>query len=144
MEQRLQEVNKTEEPTINDSIPFPIEPLHTVPTTAPQKHVINTNDDSRVSSSLAFCPSLQDTPDILPTSSTCRNPLFPFSMTRQQSSQRATEHQPTARILSGFLIPVQQFQHNSRNFRTREPKIHRPQQITITILRNLTIQGYRL
>ena len=46
MEQRIQKLNNSKQPFMEDSFPFPIEPLRTAPVTFPQERVNNTSSDS--------------------------------------------------------------------------------------------------
>ena len=48
MEQRTQKLNNSEQPSMEDSLPFPIEPLRTTPVMLPQKRVSKTSCDSGV------------------------------------------------------------------------------------------------
>ena len=50
MEQRIQKINNPEKSSMEDSLPFPIEPLRTAPVPLPQKRVSNTSCDSGVNS----------------------------------------------------------------------------------------------
>ena len=52
MGQRIQKINNPEQSGMEDSLPFPIEPLRTAPVTLPQKRVSNTSSDS---SQLSSC-----------------------------------------------------------------------------------------
>ena len=45
MEQRIQKINNPEQSSMEDSVPFPIEPLRTAPVPLPQKRVSNTSSD---------------------------------------------------------------------------------------------------
>ena len=49
-EQRNHKLNNSEQPSIEDSFQFPIEPLRTAPVTLPQKRVSNTSSDAGVNS----------------------------------------------------------------------------------------------
>ena len=46
MEKRFQKINSPGQSSMEDSLPFPIEPLRTAPVTLPQKRVSNTSSDS--------------------------------------------------------------------------------------------------
>ena len=48
---------------MEDSLPFPIEPLRKVPVTLPQKRVSNTSSDSGVNSPHVLTPAMPITPD---------------------------------------------------------------------------------
>ena len=55
--QRTGKMNDTAETKAEDSISFPIEPIHTVPTATSQKLVSTTSSDSAVGSSHFFAPT---------------------------------------------------------------------------------------
>ena len=63
MEQRNQKLNKSEQPGMDDSLPFPIEPLHTAPIQLPQKRINSTSSDSGVNSPHVPSPAMPITPD---------------------------------------------------------------------------------
>ena len=63
LEQRIQKINNSEQAGMEDSPPFPIEPLRTAPVTLPQKRVSNTSKDSGVNSPLVLSPAMPTTPD---------------------------------------------------------------------------------
>ena len=48
LEQRIQKLSSSEQPGMEDSLPFPIEPRRAAPTTLPRKRVSNTSFDSGV------------------------------------------------------------------------------------------------
>ena len=127
MEQRLQKINNPGQSSIEDSLPFPIEPLRTTPTTIPQKRVSNTSSDSEVNSPHVLSPALPITPEnpqhyLMPSTSRTNPPSEP-------------------------LTPIQQFINNSRNSKTKEPKYNRSQPDhpdSQSVLRTRTLQGYKL
>ena len=63
MEQRFQKINSPGQSSMEDSLPFPIEPLRATPVTLPQKRVSNTSSDSGVNSPNALSPAMPVTPD---------------------------------------------------------------------------------
>ena len=63
MEQRFQKINSPGRSNMEDSLPFPIEPLRTAPVTLPQKRVSNTGSDSGVNSPQVLSPAMPVTPD---------------------------------------------------------------------------------
>ena len=99
MEQQIQKINKPEQSGMEDSLPFPIEPLRTAPVTLPQKRVNDTSSDSGVNSAHVLSPAMPVTPDNL------QSYLIP-------STSRMTP-------LSGPLTPNQQFIKNSQKSRPR-------------------------
>ena len=60
---RIQKINNPELSGMEDSCPFPIEPLCTAPVTLPQKQVSNTSSDSGVNSPHVLSPAMPITPD---------------------------------------------------------------------------------
>ena len=127
MEQRFQKMNNLGQPSMEDSRPFPIEPLRATPVTLPQKRVSNTSSDSGVNFPHVLSPMMSLTPD---------NPqphLIP-------STSRMN-------LASGPLTPIQQFIKNSRKSTAREPKYNRSQPDHLdsqSVLRTCTRQGYKL
>ena len=89
MEQRIQKLNNFEQPRMDDSVPFPIEPLRTAPVVLPQKRVSNTSSDSEVNAPHVLSPAMPVTPDS----------SQPYLL---QSSLRVNPP-------SGPLTPIQQF-----------------------------------
>ena len=63
MEQRNQKINNLEQSDMEDSLPFPIEPLRTAPVTLPQKRVSNNSSDSGVNSAHVLSSAMPLTPD---------------------------------------------------------------------------------
>ena len=127
MEQRIQKFNNSEQPSMEDSLPFRIEPLRTAPVTLPQKRVSNTSSDSGVNSPHVLSPAMPTTPD------TSQPHLVP-STSRIDSP-------------SGSLTPIQKFLNNSRKSKNKEPKCNRshpdhpePQ----SVLRTRNRQGYEV
>ena len=127
MEQRIQKINNPGQSGMEDSLPFPIEPLRTAPVTLPQKRVSNTSSDSGVNSSHVPFPAMPITPDnsqhhLIPSTSRMNPP-------------------------SGPLTPIQQFINNSRKSKNKEPKYNRSQPNhpdPQSVLRTLIRQGYKL
>ena len=94
MEQRIQKLNHSEQPSMEDSLPFPIEPLRTAPVTFPPKRASNTSSDSGVISPHVLSTTMPITPDnsqphLIPSTSRMNPP-------------------------NGPLTPIQQFNNNSR------------------------------
>ena len=127
IEQRFQKLNNSEQPSMEDSLPFPIEPLRTAPVTLPQKRVSNTSSDSGVNSPHVLSPAMPTTPDnsqprLIPSTSRMNPP-------------------------SGPLTSIQQFINNSRKSKNKEPKYNRSQANhpdPQSVLRTRTRQGYKL
>ena len=112
---------------MEDSLPFPIEPLRTAPVTLPQKRVSNTSSDSGVNSLQVLSPAMPATLD---------NPQSYFI----PSTSRM--HSP-----SEPLTPIQQFIKNSGKSKTKEPKYYRSQPDhpeSQSVLRTRIRQGYKL
>ena len=107
MEQRIQKINNPEQSSMEDSFPFPIEPLRIAPVPLPQKRVINTNSDSGVNSPHALSPAMRITPDNF-------QPHFIPSTSRMNPPR-------------GPLTPIQQFIKNNRKSKAKEPKYNRSQ-----------------
>ena len=127
MEQRIQKINNPEQSGMEDSLPFPIEPLRTAPVILPQKRVSNTSSDSGVTSPHVFSPTMPVTPNnsqsyLIPSTSRMNPPIGP-------------------------LTPIQQFINNSRKSQIKEPKYNRSQPDhpdSQWVLRTRTRQGYKL
>ena len=100
MEQRGQKINNPEKSGMEDSLPFPIEPLLTAPVTLPQKRVSNTSSDSGVNSPQALSLAMPKTQDY------SQPHLIP-----------STSRMPPSRPLT----PIQQFIKNSRRSNAKEP-----------------------
>ena len=99
MEQRIQKINNAEQLDMEESLPFPIEPLPTAPVTLPQKRVTNTSSDSGVNSRHVLSLAMPITPDnsqphLIPTILRMNHP-------------------------SGPLTPIQQFIDNSRKSKNK-------------------------
>ena len=127
IEQRLQKINNPGQSSTGDSLPFPIEPIRTAPATLPQKRVSNTSNDSGVNSPQVWSPAMPVTPKNL-----------------QSYPMPSTSRMPPS---SGPLTPIQQFIHNSRNSKAKEPKYNRSQPdhpYSQSVLRTRTRQGYKL
>ena len=58
MEQRIQKIKNPEQSGMEESLPFPIEPLRTAPVTIPQKRVSNTSSDSGINSPHVLSPAM--------------------------------------------------------------------------------------
>ena len=127
MERRIQKINNPIQSGMEESIPFPIEPLRAAPVTLPQKRVSNTSSDSGVTSPHVFSPAMPVTPD------NSQSYLIP-SISRMNPP-------------SGPLTPIQQFIPNSRKSKNKEPKYNRSQPDypdPQSVLRTRTRQGYKL
>ena len=127
MEQRLQKINNPGQANMEDSLPFPIEPLRTAPVTLPQKRVSNTSSDSGVNSPQVLSPAMPVTAD--------NSQSYPIPSTSRVNPS------------SGPLTPIQQFIKNSRNSKAKEPRNHRSQPDhpdSQSVLRTRTRQGYKL
>ena len=127
MEQRFKKINNPEPSSMQDSLPFPIEPLRAAPVTLPPKRVSNTSSDSGINSPHILSPALPITPEnfqpqLIPSTSRITPPSEP-------------------------LTPIQQFINNSRKPKTQEPKYNRSQPDhpdSQSVLRPRTRQGYKL
>ena len=127
MEQRFQKINSPGQSSMEDSLPFPIEPLRTAPVTLPQKRVSNTSSDFGVNSHQVLSPAMPVTTDISQSS------LIPTTF-RMHSPREP-------------LTPIPQFFKNSRKAKTKEPKYNRSQPDhpdSQSVLRTRTRQGYKL
>ena len=127
MEQRFEKINSPRQSSMEDSLPFPIEPLRTAPATLPQKRVSNISSDSGVNSPQVLSPAIPVTPD------NSQSYLIPSTSRLHPSS--------------GPLTPLQQFITNSRKSKTKEPKYNRSQPDrpdSQSVLRTRTRHGYRL
>ena len=127
MEQRIQKINNPEQSSMEDSLPFPIEPLRTAPVTLSSKRVSNTSSDSGVNSPHFPSPAMPITPDH------SQSPLIP-STSRMPPPSRS-------------LTPIQQFIEKSRKSKTKEPKYNRFQPDhpdSQSVLQTRTRQGYKL
>ena len=127
MEQRFQKKNSPGHSSMEDYLPFPIEPLRTTPVTLPEKRVSNTSSDSGVNSLHVLSPAMPITPD------NSQPHLIP-STSRTNTS-------------SGPLTPIQQFLNNSRKPKNKEPKYNHSQPNhpdPQSVFRTRTRQGYKL
>ena len=127
MKQRIQKINNPEQSSMEDSLPFPIEPLRTAPVPLPQKRVSNYGSDSGVNSPHVLSPAMAITPDNF-------QPHVIPSTSRMKASSRP-------------LNPIQQFIKIARKTKTREPKNNRSQPDhpdSQSVLRTRTRQGYKL
>ena len=130
MEQRFQQLNNSEQSSMVDSLPFPIEPLRTVATAFPKKAISNTSGDWGVN-------SLQGLPSAMPV--TYNNFHYPQSSASRMDSPLSSP--------SGPKTPIQQFIHNSRKIRNKEPKCirsHPDHPDPQSVLRSRFRQGYKL
>ena len=107
MDQRNQKLNKFNQPSKEDSLPFSIEPLRTAPVTPPTKRVSNTSSDSGV-----IFPQLLSPP----------MPITPINSQPHIVSSASRINSPT-----GPLIPIQQFIDKSQKFEAMKPKYNRSQ-----------------
>ena len=107
MEQRIQKINNPGQSSMEDSLPFPIEPLPAAPVTLQQKRVSNTSSDSVLNAPHVQSPVMPITPD------NSQHHLIPST---------SRKHPP-----SGLLTPTQQFIKNSQTSKTKEPKHNRSQ-----------------
>ena len=127
MQQRIQKANNPEQSSMEDSLPFPIEPFRTAPVTLPQKRVSNTSNVFGVHSPHALSPAMPITPD---------NPesyLIPSTLRMSPPS--------------GPPTPIQQFIEKSRKSKAKEPKNSRSQPNhpdSQSVLRTRSQQGYKL
>ena len=127
MKQRFQKINSSGQSSMEDSLPFPIEPFRTAPVFLPQKRVSNTSSDSGVSSPQVLSPAMPVAPDN-------SQPYLIKSTSRMHPS-------------SGPLTPIQQFVTSSRKSKTKEPKYNRSQPDhpdSQSVLRTRTRQEYKL
>ena len=127
MEQRIWKPSNSQQPCMENSLPFPIEPLRTAPSTLPQKRVNNTSSDSGVNSPHVLSPTMPINPD--------------NSQPHLISSTSRTEPP------SGPLTRIQQFITNSRESKNKEPKYNRSQPDhpdPQSVLQTRTRQGYKL
>ena len=123
----IQELNNFEQPSIENSLPFPIEPLRTALATLPQKRVSNTSSDSGGNSPQALSLAMPVTPDksqphLVPSTSRMNLPIGP-------------------------LTPFRQFNINSRKSKNKQPKYSsfQPEHPDLQfVLRTRTRQGYKL
>ena len=88
MEQGFQQLNNFEQPSMEDSLPSPIETLRTAPLTIPQKRVSDINSDSGVNSPHVLSPAVPKTPDIsqpylVPSSLRANSPSGPLNPNQQ-------------------------------------------------------------
>ena len=127
VEQRIQKINNPGQSGMEESLPFPIEPLRTAPVSLPRKRVSNTSKCSGVNSAHVLSPAMPITPD------TSQPHLIP-------STSRMNPP-------SGPLTPIQQFINNSRKSKNNEPKYNRSQPLhpdPQSVLRTRTRQGYKV
>ena len=102
MEQRIRKINNPEQSGMEDSLPFPIDPLRTASVPLLQKRFSNTSSDSGVNSPHVLFPAMPITPDN-------SQPHLVPSTSRMNPS-------------SGPLAPIQQFKKIAENVRPRSQK----------------------
>ena len=127
MEQRIQNINHSKQPSMEHSLAFLIEPLRTAPVTLPQKRVNNFSSDSGVNSLHVLSPAVPKTPN------TSQPHLIPST----------SRHNPPTRPLT----TSQQIISNNRKSKTKEPKYNRSlanHPDSQSVLRTRTRQGYKL
>ena len=101
MAQRIWKLNTSDQPSMEDSLPFLIEPLRTAAVTLPQKRVSNTSLDSGVNSPHVQSPTMPITPDtsqlhLIPSTSRTKppsgplNPIQQFINNRRKSKKQGT------------------------------------------------------
>ena len=88
MEQEFQKLNNSEQPIVEDSLPFPFEPLRTAPVAHPQKRVSKTSSDSGVNTLHALSPVMPTTPDnsqpyLIPSTLRMNAPCGPLTPIQQ-------------------------------------------------------------
>ena len=103
-EQRNPKRNNPEQSGMEDSLPFPIEPLRAASVTLPRKRVSNTSSGTGVNSPHVLSPSMAVTPDNL------QHLMSPTSLMNLPSES---------------LTPIQQLVKNSRKSKNMEPKHNR-------------------
>ena len=127
MKQRLHKINNPEQFGMEDSFPFPIEPLRRPPVTLPQKRVSKTSSYSGVNSPQVVSPAMPVTPD-----------------NSQSYLLRSTSRMNPP---SGPLTPIQQFTKSSQKSKAKEPKYNHSQPDhpdSQLVLPTRTRQGYKL
>ena len=134
MEQRVRQLNDPKDTSTDDSIPFPIMPLSSVPTVLPSKRISNTSEDSGVNSPPNFSPTMLPQP----INHSLRTPSLNPSTSHTIIPPIATS-QP--------LTPIQRLiQSNTRKYQNKEPK-YNPSQPNHpdpeSILLTRTRQGYK-
>ena len=112
MEQRIQKLNDSEHNGVDDSLPFPIEPIPTAPVTFPQIRVDNTSSDSGVNSPHVLSPAMPITLDN-------SRPYLVLSTSQTNSASRP-------------LTLVQHFNKITRKTKTKELKYNRSSPIILT------------
>ena len=127
MEQRIQKLNNPEKPGMEDSLPFPLEPLRPALTTIVKKRLSNNSNDSGVNSPHVLLPAKPITTD--------------------SSQPHLKPSTPRMKPPSGPLTPIQQFLNNSCKSKNKEPKYtcSQPDHLDSQfVLRTRTKQGYKL
>ena len=95
LKQRIQKINNPGQSGMEDSLPFPIEPLSTAPVTLLQKRVSNTSSDSGVNSPHVLSPAMPITPDNsqsrpIPSTSRMNPPSGPLTFMDQPGTEELT------------------------------------------------------
>ena len=122
MEQRIRMLDNSEQPGVEDSFSFSIEPFRATPPTLPRKRVSYTSSDCGVNSPHVLSPAMPVTPD---------NP--------QPHLIPSGSREP--------LTPIRMFIHYRRKSNTGEPKYNRSQPDDPDphlLHRTRTRQGYQL
>ena len=125
-EYRIQKLSNSEQSGMEDSLPFPIEPLRATATLLPRKRVSFTSSNSGVNSTHVLSPAMPITPDIL------QPRLMP------STSWVSLPSEP--------LTPIRQFIQNSRQSKNNELKYNRSQPYhpdSPFVLHSRTRQGYK-
>ena len=102
MEQRFQKLNIPGQSGLENSLPFPFEPLRTAPVTLPQKRISNTSSDSGVNSPHFLSPARPKASD--------NSEPHPIPSTSRKNPP------------SGPLTPIQLFISNNRKPKKKESK----------------------
>ena len=135
LERRVRKLNDPKAIATDNSVPFPIVPLSSVPPVLPTKRISNTSDDSGVNSPPTSSPTIPPQPINQSPRTPIKNPstsqIIKFPI---QSSQPLT---PIQRLI----------RHNTRRYQNKEPKYNRSQPDhpdAESVLRTQTRQGYKL
>ena len=126
-EQRYNKLNNPDQSGMEDSLPFPIEPLRTAPVTLPQKRVSNSCSDSGNNSLQVLAPAM---------------PITPYNSQAYLVPSTSRMNPP-----GGPLTPIQQFINNSHKSRNKKPKNNRSQPNHLdpqSVLHNCIRQSYKL
>ena len=111
MEQRFQKINNPEQSSMEDFLPFPIEPLRTAQVTLPPKRVSNTSSDSGVHPPQILSPAVPVTPDnsqshLIPSTSRMVSPSRPLTPI-QQFIKKAEHPKPRSQSTTAFSPTIQ-------------------------------------